>query len=215
MDIEYYLKDILPFFNDLNDEEKMKLISKCNINKYKKGEIVHSKNSSCTGLLITLSGNFRGFISSPNGREITLFKLYERDVCMLSASCAFKNLTYDVNLEAETECSAIVLDSSLLEKLTSNNLSVIKYMLYLAQDKLSQVMYVLEQTTFFSLDERISEFLINQSNIENSNILYMTHENIANELGSSREVVSRILKKFEKEKKIEIYRGKIKLINLK
>ena len=80
MDIEYYLKDILPFFNDLNDEEKMKLISKCNINKYKKGEIVHSKNSSCTGLLITLFGNFRGFISSPNGREITLFKLYER--CM-------------------------------------------------------------------------------------------------------------------------------------
>lgn len=214
IDKEYYLGETLPFFKYLNEEEKNQLISKSFIGKYEKGEIVHSKDSSCTGLLITLSGNFRTFISAPSGRQITLFKLYERDVCMLSASCAFQNLTYDVNLEAQSDASAIIIDSSLLKKLSETNINVMNYILSLTQDKLSEVMYVIEQSIFFSLDERITDFLLEQSRYENSKTLYITHENIANELGSSREVISRILKKFEKDGKIEVSRGKIKIINL-
>ena len=197
MSKDQYLKETLPFFKDLNDEEKNELISKSFIGKYEKGELVHSKNSSCTGLLITMSGN-----------------LYDRDVCMLSASCAFQNITYDVNLEAQNDASAIIIDSSLLKKLSQSNINVMNYILSLTQDKLSEVMYVLEQATFFSLDERITDYLLEQGRYQDSNILYITHENIANELGSSREVISRILKKFEKEGKIEVSRGKIKLINL-
>ena len=211
---ESYLKETLPFFKSLSEEEKNELISKSTIGQFKKGELVHSKNSSCTGLLITISGNFRVFISSPTGRQITLFKLYERDVCMLSSSCAFTNLTYDVNLQSQSDAKAIIVDSSLIKKLSSSNFEVMNYILDLTQDKLSQVMYVLEQTTFFSLDERISDYLLEQSRYENSKTLYITHENIANELGSSREVISRILKKFEKHGKIEVHRGKIKIINL-
>lgn len=211
---EYYLEETLPFFKYLNEEEKNQLISKSFIGEYEKGEIVHSKDSSCTGLLITLSGNFRTFISASSGRQITLFKLYERDVCMLSASCAFQNLTYDVNLEAQSDATAIIIDSSLLKKLSETNINVMNYMLNLTQDKLSEVMYVLERSIFFSLDERITDYLLEQSRYENSKIIYITHENIANELGSSREVISRILKKFEKDGKIEVSRGKIKIINL-
>lgn len=182
--------------------------------KYKKGELIHSKDSSCTGLLITMFGNFRVFISAPSGRQITLFKLYDRDVCMLSASCAFQNLTYDVNLEAQSEATALIIDSSLLKTLSTNNFSVMNYILNLTQDKLSQVMYVLEQTTFFSLDERITNYLLEESRFKDSNTIHITHENIAHELGSSREVISRILKKFEKDGKIKVSRGKIKIINL-
>lgn len=214
IDKEYYLKETLPFFKDLNDEDKNELISKSSIGKYEKGELVHSKDSSCTGLLITMTGNFRVFISAPSGRQITLFKLYDRDVCMLSASCAFKNITYDVNLEAQSDASAIIIDSSLLKKLSQTNANVMSYILNLTQDKLSEVMYVLEQATFFSLDERITDFLLEQSRYQNSKTLHITHENIANELGSSREVISRILKKFEKNGRIEVSRGKIKIINL-
>lgn len=214
IDKENYLKENLPFFKHLNDEDKNELICKSFISTYKKGELIHSKDSSCTGLLITLSGNFRTFISGPSGRQITLFKLYERDICMLSASCAFQNLTYDVNLEAQSDASAIIIDSSLLKKLTENNIHVMNYILSLTQDKLSEVMYVLEQSIFFSLDERITDYLLDQSRYENSKTIHITHENIANELGSSREVISRILKKFEKDGKIEVSRGKIKIINL-
>ena len=214
VDKEYYLEKTLPFFKYLNDEEKKQLISKSFISKYKKNELIHSKDSSCTGLLVTISGNFRTFISSPNGRQITLFKLYERDICMLSASCAFQNLTYDVNLEAQSDASAIIIDSSLLKKLSETNINVMNYILNLTQDKLSEIMYVLEQAIFFSLDERITDYLLEQSRYENSKTIYITHENIANELGSSREVISRILKKFENNGKIQVLRGEIKIINL-
>ena len=211
---EYIFEEILPFFKNLSEEEKNELISKSSVTKYEKGEIVHSKNSTCTGLLLTLSGNFRVFISAPSGRQITLFKLYDRDVCMLSASCAFANLTYDVNLEAQTKAEAIIIDSSLLKKLASSNFQVMNYLLNLTQDKLSDVMYVLEQATFFSLDERITDYLLEQSRFLDSKVLYITHESIANELGSSREVISRILKRFEKDGKINVSRGKIEIINL-
>lgn len=211
---EYIFEETLPFFKNLSADEKNELISKSAVTKYEKGELVHSKNSSCTGLLITISGNFRVFISAPNGRQITLFKLYDRDVCMLSASCAFTNLTYDVNLEAQSETEAIIIDSSLVKKLSESNFEIMNYILNLTQDKLSEVMYILEQATFFSLDERITNYLLEQSRYTDSNLLYITHENIANELGSSREVISRILKKFEKDGKIEVFRGKIKIINL-
>ena len=214
IDKEHYLKETLPFFNHLNNDDKREVIYKSFISNYKKGELIHSKDLSCTGLLITISGNFRTFISAPTGRQITLFKLYERDVCMLSASCAFKNLTYDVNLEAQSDASAIIIDSSLLKKLTENNIHVMNYILSLTQDKLSEVMYVLEQSIFFSLDERITDYLLDQSRYENSKTIHITHENVANELGSSREVISRILKKFEKDGKIEVSRGKIKIIKL-
>ncbi|MCC3868678.1 Crp/Fnr family transcriptional regulator [Terrisporobacter mayombei] len=211
---EYIFEETLPFFKKLSEEEKSELILKSSVVKYEKGEIVHSKNSSCTGLLVTISGNFRVFISAPSGRQITLFKLYDRDVCMLSASCAFTNLTYDVNLESQSNSEAIIIDSSLIKKLSSSNFEVMNYILNLTQDKLSEVMYILEQATFFSLDERITNYLLEQSRYTDSCLLYITHENIANELGSSREVISRILKKFEKEGKIEVSRGKVKLINL-
>ena len=167
---EYIFEEILPFFKNLSEEEKNELISKSSVTKYEKGEIVHSKNSTCTGLLLTLSGNFRVFISAPSGRQITLFKLYDRDVCMLSASCAFANLTYDVNLEAQTKAEAIIIDSSLLKKLASSNFQVMNYLLNLTQDKLSDVMYVLEQATFFSLDERITNYLLEQSRFLDSNV---------------------------------------------
>ncbi|MEG0855674.1 MAG: Crp/Fnr family transcriptional regulator [Terrisporobacter sp.] len=215
IDKEYYLSEALPFYNELKQDEKDEIISKSFIGDYKKGELVYSNNSSCTGLLITVSGNFRVFISATGGRQITLFKLYERDVCMLSASCVFQNLNYDVNLEAQLDCKAIIVDSLLLKKLSESNFKVMSFLLNLTQDKLSQVMYILEQATFFSLDERITDFLLEQSRYQNTSILYITHENIANELGSSREVISRILKKFEKNGEIEISRGKIKLLNLK
>lgn len=208
------LKENLPFYNNLSSKEIKDLISKSYLSSYKKGEIIHNKNSTCTGVLITISGQFRTFISAPSGREITLFRLLERDICILSASCAFKNITYDVNLESEEQSIALIIDSSFFNELSKSNTHVLSFLLNLTQDKLSNVMQVLEQAVFFSLDSRISNLLIEQSNFTNSNVLYITHESIANHLGSAREAVSRILKKFEKNKIIEISRGKIKLLDI-
>lgn len=208
------LKEHLPFYNLLSNIEQNELTSKSILAPFKKGQLVANKNSTCTGVLITLEGQFRTYISAPNGREITLFSLLDRDVCMLSASCAFKNITYNINIESEVDSLALIIDSLYFSELSKTNIHVLNFLLNITQDKLSQVLYVLEQTVFFSLEHRISNLLLTQSNLTNSNVLYITHENIANHLGSAREAVSRILKTFESNGIISISRGKIKILDI-
>ncbi|WP_054741039.1 Crp/Fnr family transcriptional regulator [Cellulosilyticum ruminicola] len=206
-----YLEEILPFWKSLLQSEKEELVQNSSIAQYDQGEIVHVKNAECTGILIVINGAFRSYIAAPSGREITLFKLYERDICMLSAACVFSNITYDINLCAIEEAKAIIIESTTFKALAQKNSAVLEFLLYITQSKLSDVMYTLEQAIFFPLDYRIAQFLYEQSLISETNDLELIHEMIANHLGSSREVVSRILKKFEKEGLVTLTRGHIKI----
>lgn len=215
IDIKLFLKDNLPFFNDLSKSELKGLVSASSVQKYNTGELVHSKNSACTGIVLVLNGQLRSFMSSNSGKEITLFRLFERDICMLSSSCVYQDLTYDINLEAEKDSSVIIIDSKFFKEISSNNLSIQNFFLTLTQDKLSEIMWVLEQVVFFSLDSRVASFLIDQYYIYNSININITHDTIANNLGSAREVISRILKRFEKDKIVELSRGSIKIIDIK
>ena len=215
IDIKLFLKDNLPFFNDLSKSELKGLVSASSVQKYNTGELVHSKNSSCTGIVLVLNGQLRSFMSSNSGKEITLFRLFERDICMLSSSCVYQDLTYDINLEAEKDSSVIIIDSKFFKEISSNNLSIQNFFLTLTQDKLSEIMWVLEQVVFFSLDSRVASFLIDQYYLYNSININITHDTIANNLGSAREVISRILKRFEKDKIVELSRGSIKIIDIK
>lgn len=208
------LKENLPFFKNLSDDEVIKLNNRSSIIKYKKDEIVHTNNASCAGVLITISGQFRTYISAPSGREITLFNLLERDMCILSASCVFKNMTYDINLEASEDSTAILIDSSFFKELSTTNTYVSNFLVNLTQDKLSQALSIIEKTLFYSLEDKIADYLIEASNLSNSTIIYTTHENIANSIGSAREAVTRILKKFEKENLIQLSRGKINILDI-
>ncbi|MBC5997121.1 Crp/Fnr family transcriptional regulator [Romboutsia ilealis] len=215
IDIKLFLKDNLPFFNDLSKSELKGLVSASSVQKYNTGELVHSKNSACTGIVLVLNGQLRSFMSSNSGKEITLFRLFERDICMLSSSCVYQDLTYDINLEAEKDSSVIIIDSKFFKEISSNNLSIQNFFLTLTQDKLSEIMWVLEQVVFFSLDSRVASFLIDQYYLYNSININITHDTIANNLGSAREVISRILKRFEKDKIVELSRGSIKIIDIK
>jgi CRP/FNR family transcriptional regulator, anaerobic regulatory protein len=211
---ESYLRNNLPFFKDLSEKEVEGLFSSSRMESYGKGEFIHSKNKACTGVVLVVNGQLRSFMSAFSGKEITLFRLFELDICMLSASCVFQNLTYDINLEAEKDSSVIIIDSSFFKKLSDNNTSVQSFFLNLTQNSLSEIMWVLEQVVFFSLDNRLSSYLINQYYLNDSNDIYITHDGIANDLGSAREVISRMLKKFEKDGLVKISRGIIKIVDI-
>ena len=164
--------------------------------------------------MLVVNGQLRSFLSSYSGKEITLFRLFDLDMCMLSASCVFQNLTCDINLEAERNSSVIIIDSNFFKDFSSKNINVQNFFLNLTQNKLSEVMNVLEQVVFFSLDNRLSNYLINQYYLNNSNDIYITHDSIANDLGSAREVISRMLKRFEKDNLVKLSRGVIKIIDI-
>ena len=214
IDIELFLKDNLPFFNDLSESELKGLVSASYIQKYNKGELVHSKNSACTGIVVVIKGQLRSFMSSNSGKEVTLFRLFERDICVLSSSCVYQDLTYDINLEAEKDSSVIIIDSKFFKEISSSNLSIQNFFLTITQDKLSEIMWVLEQIVFFSLDSRVASFLVDQYYLNNSTNISITHDTIANNLGSAREVISRMLKRFENDKIVELSRGRIKIIDI-
>ena len=213
-DMELYFKDNLPFFNDLSENDLKDLLSASYIKKYNKGELVHSKNSACTGVVLVLEGQLRSFMSSNIGREITLFRLFERDICMLSSSCVYQNLTYDITLEADIDSSVIIIDSKFFKKISNTNLSIQNFFLSLTQDKLSEIMWVLEQVVFFNLESRLANFLINQYYLNDSININITHDTIANNLGSAREVISRLLKRFENDEIVKLSRGIVKIIDI-
>lgn len=212
--INLYFKDNLPFFNDLSKKELDSLLCASYIKKFNKGELIHSKDSACTGIVLVTNGQLRSFMSSTTGREITLFRLFERDICMLSSSCVYQNLTYDIGLQSEVDSSVIIIDSVFFKEISKTNLSVQNFFLNLTQDKLSEIMWVLEQVVFFSLENRLANFLIDQYYLNNSISINITHDAIANNLGSAREVISRLLKKLEKDKMLKLSRGIITIINL-
>lgn len=133
----------------------------------------------------------------------------------MSSSCVYQNLSYDINLQAEENSSLLIIDGNLFKEVLDKNLSVQKFILEITQSKLSEIMWVLEQVVFFSLEHRLSDYLINQHYLKDSIKITITHEAIANDLGSSREVISRMLKRFEKDNLIEMGRGSIKLIDIK
>lgn len=214
INIESYLSDNLPFFKSLSKEEKSMICNASHIQEYKLGELIYSKDKSCTGIVLVIKGQLRSFMSSLSGREITLFKLFQNDMCILSSSCVYQNLSYDINLQANENSSLIIIDGNVFKEISNKNLIVQKFMTELTQSKLSEVLWVLEQVVFFNLEHRISDYLINQYYLKNSLKIYITHEAIANDLGSSREVISRMLKRFERDNLIDMGRGYIKIIDI-
>lgn len=210
----HYLEEFLPFYKFLCTDDKKKLISISSVERYFKGDLISSKYSSnCTGIILILEGRVRSFIHSDFGKEITIFRLLSRDLCLLSASCAFKNISYNLSLEAECDSLILVINGEYFKNLCDSNFEVQKFLLNLTQDKLSETLCLIEDLVFLSFDKRLSKFLINESFLCNSKILTITHDSIANTLGSAREVVSRMLKKFEKDGIVKVSRGKIELID--
>lgn len=198
------------FYNKLNSKEKEIVTTNSYTVKFPSGKTLLSGDDKCSGFIIVISGCLRVFISSPDGKEITLYKLLQGDSCIFSASCIFNNVNFNVNIEALEDTEVIILPSNQLDILSKGNPLIKEYILQLTQSKMSEVMWLLEQILFTSFDERLKNYLLEFD----SNVINITHNTIAKDLGTAREVVSRMLKHFENQGLISLSRGSIEIINL-
>ena len=213
-DIEL-LKNTLSFWDQISSEEQKMFIDNANIEKYEKDKIVYSTSEDCKGLTIVKTGNLRAYILSESGKEITLYRLFENDSCIMTANCLLKNITFDMIIEAEKDSEIILVPFSVYGKLSNSNIYIKDFTNQLVSSRFSDVMWVMEQVVFMSFDKRLAIFLLEQSAIEGSDIINMTHENIAKNLGSAREVVSRMLKYFQSSDIVYVSRGNIEIKNRK
>ncbi|MGN1104284.1 MAG: Crp/Fnr family transcriptional regulator [Candidatus Coproplasma sp.] len=203
----------LPVWNKLTEEQQEKLINSAFEKAFCKGEILHSGSANCTGLILVIEGQLRAFTISDDGREITLYRLFERDMCLFSASCMLNSIQFDITLSAEKDTKVLVIPSDVYRGIMEISAPLANYTNELMATRFSDVMWLIDQIMWKSFDRRLATFLINEANIEGTDKLKITHEVIGNHLGSPREVVTRMLKYFVNEGLIALSRGTIEIID--
>lgn len=211
-DIMENLNKYLPFWDKLNSDEKVKISQNVKIIRHFKNTNVYSGYNDCNGILIVKTGTLRVYMLSEAGKEITLFRLHANDICILSSSCAIPAITFDVFIDTETDAEVLSINPTTFSELMSNNIYVQNYIYKSATEIFSEVMWTMHQILFLSLDKRLASFLLDEMN-RNNNTISFTHEQIAKYLNSAREVITRMLNRFEEDGIISLERGKIQIVN--
>lgn len=206
-------QDYFPVWNRLTAAQQNQLLSGLTSRKAKKGTILHNGSADCTGLLLIKTGQLRAYILSDEGREITIYRLFDRDMCLFSASCILNSIQFEITITAEKDTEFWLIPSELYKNLLTESAPLANYTNELMAARFSDVMWLIEQVLWKSLDKRLAAFLLEEAAIEDSNELKITHEIIANHLGSHREVITRMLRYFQSEGIVKLSRGKIILQN--
>lgn len=209
------VSDYIPFWNKLTPSQQDRLTAAAIKRQVGADTVVHNGSADCLGLLLLESGQLRVFILSPEGREITLYRLFERDMCLFSSSCMMSSIQFDVTIQAEKDTSFWVIPPDVYKALMEESAPVANYTNELISSRFSDVMWLMEQILWKSFDRRLAGFLLEESVLEQSDLLHLTHEKIANHLGTAREVVTRMLRYFQSEGMVTLSRGTVELTDKK
>ena len=198
-----------PVWKQLTPEQQSLLSSTVIERQAEKGTLIHDGSVDCAGLILVKSGQLRAYILSDEGREITLYRLFEGDMCLLSAPCMIRSIQFDVTVETEKDTEVWIIPPNVYQEVMEQSAPLACYTLELMATRFSEVMWLMEQVMWKSLDKRIAAFLLEESAIEDSDTLKLTHETIANHLGSPREVITRMLRYFQSEGIVRLSRGAV------
>ena len=211
MDFENYF----PVWNKLNKSQQDLILNSLITRKVKKGTIIHNGALDCTGLLLVKLGQLRAYILSDEGREITIYRLFDMDMCLFSASCMMRSVEFEITIKAEKDSELWIIPTEVYKSIMNESTSLANYTNELMATRFSDVMWLIEQIMWKSLDKRVASFLLEETSIEGTNELNITHEIIANHLGSHREVITRMLRYFQEEGLVKLSRGKVTIIDEK
>ncbi len=201
-----------PIWNQLNQNEQQTLIAGAFERHFEKGDLIRT-GGDCMGLILVASGQLRVYTVSEEGREITLYRLFERDMCLFSASCMMKSIQFDITVSAEKDTHAILIPSEAYRRVMEHSAPLANYTNEIMASRFSDVMWLIDQILWKSFDKRLAEFLLNEANIEGTNSLKITHAEIGNHMGNQREVVTRMLKYFGNEGMVKLSRGSITIVD--
>ncbi len=200
-----------PVWDQLNMTQKNRILDSLIERQIKKGTMIHNGSMDCTGLLLVKHGQLRAYILSDEGREITLYRLFDRDMCLFSASCMMRSIQFDVAIEVEKDTSLWIIPPEVYKTIMEESAAAANYTNELMASRFSDVMWLMEQIMWKSFDKRLAAFLLEESTLEGSSTLKLTHEIIANHLGTAREVVTRMLRYFQSEGMVKLSRGTVEI----
>ncbi len=191
-------KKTFPFWDGMSDTDKATFMRSSYNVRFEKGTNIHNGNE-CTGVILIKSGSLRLYLLSDEGKEVTLYRLFPGDMCILSASCVLSSITFDVFVDSEEDSECVVVGGCAYEDLSRRMPEAKIFALESASASFSEIMWVMQQILFMSMDKRLAIFLLDEASKNGSDTVKLTHEQIAKYMGSAREVVSRMLKYFSAE----------------
>ena len=196
-----------PFWNDLTPDEQDMLCRYTRPVRYAKGARVHSPLESCVGILLLRSGQLRAYLLSEDGRDVTLYRLFGGEVCILSASCVMDSVNIDLYIDAEEDTEAYCISAGVFRSLMQQNVEVRCFAYQMTAERFSDTMWTMQQILFMSADRRLAIFLADELTKTGGDDVRLTQDQMAKYMGSAREVVSRLLKYFAGEGIVKLYRG--------
>lgn len=202
-----------PIWSKLDEKHKEKLLSSVFSRKVEKGTVLHNASMDCTSLFLVKSGQLRAHILSDEGREVTLYRLFDRDMCLFSASCMMRSIQFEITIVAEKDTELWVIPVGVYQSIKEESAPLANYTNEIMATRFTEVMWLIEQIMWKSLDKRLAAFLIEEATIEGSAVLKITHEGIANHIGSHREVITRMLKYFQAEGMVALSRGTVEILD--
>jgi CRP/FNR family transcriptional regulator len=179
--------------------------------RFEEGQYIYHERDSCSGIAFMLSGEIRVYKTGPGVREVTLYSIGEGEICILNAACVLSGANYPADAVCTNGGTAYVLPAAEFRRLVDKYPQMRQFVLAGLSSRLFGIVYLMEEVLFRKLDERLISYLKEKSE---SGLVASTHQNIANDLGTSREVISRMLSDLERSGKITISRGKIEIKNL-
>lgn len=209
------LSEYFPVWDQLTEAQQNMLEHSAVYREIPKGTLLHNGELDCLGMILVESGRLRAYIVSEEGKEITIYRLLSRDICLFSASCMMKNIQFEVTVEAETEATVRIIPPSAFRGVMEESAAMANYVNELMAGRLSDVVWLMEQVMWKSFDSRLAAFLLEESALEESDVLKITQEKIADHLGTAREVVTRMLRYFQGEGAVKLSRGTVEILDRK
>ena len=207
------LEAFFPFWDKLTPQQQERVRTRAVERCCEKGTVIYNGGLDRSSLLLVQRGQLRAYILSEEGREITLYRLFQRDVCLFSASCIMRSIQFQVMIQAEKDTRLWLVPAEVYKDLMEESAPAANFINEVLAARFSQVMWLMEQIMWKSFDKRLAEFLLEESALEGTDTLKLTHEAIGNHLGNPREVVTRMLHYFHEEGMVSLSRGTVRLLD--
>lgn len=202
-------RQVLPQLAQSADEIARQCLDGASVVSLPENSTVFQQGDACKNYLIVLQGSVKVFTRAENGREILLYRLNQGDSCVLTTSCLISHKNYPAEGITETAVSAMVIPATQFNKALQQSATFRELVFSAFSVHLSDLITLIEEVAFGKLDVRLARLLLKQC--DDQDTLASTHQNIATELGSAREVISRQLKELETRGYVQINRGNIKI----
>lgn len=208
------LVSVLPFLEGYSKAGAEEFLQRSVFNKIPKGKIISTEGDSCSSFSFLISGVIKVYKISENGREITLYYLNKGESCILTASCILSKKKFPAISQAEVDTEVLSIPSEVLLEWVDKYEHWRSYVFGLLSNRLADIITIVEDIILRNVDIRLINYLLKYSR-QGQNEVYKTHSAIASDIGTSREVVSRLLKEFEESHLVSLSRGSIKILNSK